>query len=152
MCLLRHNLVATEKAHPAVLHSVRWHGLPAIPSTDLICRADLSRSVGLARVMFPDPISELLERGHLIEPGKSERIRPVKPAIMVGAYRKCLHIIGLELADNSVLRAAVLDLDGNILRRVETLPAEERGAEVTAMVPNLMPQAIDPATAPPRYR
>lgn len=122
--------------------------LQTLHSTGPMSRADLSRTLGLTRVTVSDLISELLERGHVIELGQSERIRPGKPAIMVDVNRKGLQIIGLDLAENSVLRAAVLDLDGNILHRVETLAGEEKGEEVTALVLNLVTQAIDLATAP----
>ncbi|GAA1499027.1 ROK family transcriptional regulator [Paeniglutamicibacter kerguelensis] len=111
-------------------------------------RADLSRTLGLTRVTVSDLISELLERGHVIELGQSEEIRPGKPAIMVDLNRRGLQIIGLDLAENSVLRAAVLDLDGNILHRVETTTGDEKGQEVTQLVLDLATRAIGLATAP----
>ncbi len=122
--------------------------LQTLHSTGPMSRADLSRTLGLTRVTVSDLISELLERGHVVELGQSEKVRPGKPAIMVDVNRRGLQIIGLDLAENSVLRAAVLDLDGNILHRVETTTGDEKGEEVTALVLDLATRAIDLATAP----
>ena len=122
--------------------------LQTLHSTGPLSRADLSRTLGLTRVTVSDLVSELLERGHVIELGQSEKIRPGKPAIMVDLNRRGLQIVGLDLAENSVLRAAVMDLDGNILHRVETSTADEKGQEVTELVLDLATRAIALATAP----
>lgn len=113
-----------------------------------LSRADLSRTLGLTRVTVSGLVAELLERFHVVELGQSETVRPGKPAIMVDLNRHGFQIIGLDLAENSVLKAAVMDLDGNILHRTETVVGEETGEEVTALVLDLAARAIALATAP----
>ena len=110
-------------------------------------RAELSRTLGLTRVTVSDLVSELIERGHVVELGQSDEVRPGKPAILVDINRQGLQVIGMDLAENSVLRAAVLDLDGNILHRVEHELAEETGQEVIQQVLELASEAAERATA-----
>lgn len=113
-----------------------------------LSRAGLSRTLGLTRVTVSGLVAELLERARLVELGQSETIRPGKPAIMVDLNRHGLQIIVLDLAENPVLKAVVMDLDGKILQRVETVVGEEKGAEVTALVLDLAVRAVALATAP----
>ncbi|WP_257998360.1 ROK family transcriptional regulator [Zhihengliuella halotolerans] len=122
--------------------------LQTLHSAGPMSRADLSRALGLTRVTVSDLVSELLERSHVVELGQSEKVRPGKPAILVDVNRRGLQIIGLDLAENSVLRGAVLDLDGNILHRTETITSHEKGEEVTQLVLDLVRKTIDAATAP----
>lgn len=110
-------------------------------------RADLSRTLGLTRVTVSDLVSDLLERGHVVELGQSDEVRPGKPAILVDINRQGLQVIGMDLAENSVLRAAVLDLDGNILERVERNIASETGQDVVSHVLELASEAAGRATA-----
>ncbi|MCZ9882939.1 ROK family transcriptional regulator [Arthrobacter sp. B2a2-09] len=110
-------------------------------------RADLSRTLGLTRVTVSDLVSDLLERGHVVELGQSDEVRPGKPAILVDINRQGLQVIGMDLAENSVLRAAVLDLDGNILERVERTLSEETGQDVVNEVLALASEAKERATA-----
>lgn len=110
-------------------------------------RADLSRTLGLTRVTVSDLVSDLLERGHVVELGQSDEVRPGKPSILVDINRQGLQVIGMDLAENSVLRAAVLDLDGNILERVERTIASETGQDVVGQILELASETIGRATA-----
>lgn len=109
-------------------------------------RADLSRASGLTRVTVSDLITELMTRGHVIELGTSSISRPGKPSIQLDINRQGLQIIGVDLADSSVLRAAVMDLDGNVLTRVELETNDEKGEAASAQVLELTGKAIDAAT------
>ena len=114
----------TDRTSAATLPSDgRAHNLSLVRQTlhsaGAMSRAELSRTLGLTRVTVSDLVSDLLERGHVVELGQSDEVRPGKPAILVDINRRGLQVIGMDLAENSVLRAAVLDLDGNILERVE---------------------------------
>ncbi|NYD77586.1 ROK family transcriptional regulator [Arthrobacter cupressi] len=82
-------------------------------------RADLSRTLGLTRVTVSDLVSDLMDRGHVVELGQSGEVRPGKPAILVDINRQGLQVIGVDLSGETALRAAVLDLDGNILESIE---------------------------------
>ncbi|MGO4651344.1 ROK family protein [Arthrobacter sp. 2RAF22] len=142
----------TDRASAATLPSDgRAHNLSLVRQTlhsaGAMSRAELSRVLGLTRVTVSDLISDLLERGHVVELGQSDEVRPGKPAILVDINRRGLQVIGMDLAENSVLRAAVLDLDGNILERVERSISEETGPDVVNEVLELASEAVGRATA-----
>ncbi|MDQ0031643.1 ROK family transcriptional regulator [Arthrobacter bambusae] len=143
----------TDRTGAATLPSDgRAHNLSLVRQTlhsvGAMSRADLSRTLGLTRVTVSDLVSDLLERGHVVELGHSDEVRPGKPAILVDINRQGLQVIGMDLAENSVLRAAVLDLDGNILERVERSLSEETGRDVVTQVLELASEAVGRATAP----
>lgn len=142
----------TDRTGAATLPSDgRAHNLSLVRQTlhsaGAMSRADLSRTLGLTRVTVSDLVSDLLERGHVVELGQSDEIRPGKPSILVDINRQGLQVIGMDLAENSVLRAAVLDLDGNILERVERTIASETGQDVVGQILELASETIRRATA-----
>ncbi|WP_437771657.1 ROK family transcriptional regulator [Arthrobacter sp. KNU40] len=142
----------TDRTGAATLPSDgRAHNLSLVRQTlhsaGAMSRAELSRTLGLTRVTVSDLVSDLLERGHVVELGQSDEVRPGKPAILVDINRQGLQVIGMDLAENSVLRAAVLDLDGNILDRVERSLSEETGLDVVNQVLKLASEAVGRATA-----
>lgn len=142
----------TDRTGAATLPSDgRAHNLSLVRQTlhsaGAMSRAELSRTLGLTRVTVSDLVSDLLERGHVVELGQSDEVRPGKPAILVDINRQGLQVIGMDLAENSVLRAAVLDLDGNILDRVERSLSEETGLDVVNQVLELASEAVGRATA-----
>ncbi|BAS15666.1 putative xylose repressor [Arthrobacter sp. Hiyo8] len=142
----------TDRTSAATLPSDgRAHNLSLVRQTlhsaGAMSRAELSRVLGLTRVTVSDLVSDLLERGHVVELGQSDEVRPGKPAILVDINRRGLQVIGMDLAENSVLRAAVLDLDGNILERVERSISEETGPDVVNEVLELASEAVGRATA-----
>ncbi|UKA58444.1 ROK family transcriptional regulator [Arthrobacter sp. FW306-2-2C-D06B] len=142
----------TDRTGAATLPSDgRAHNLSLVRQTlhsaGAMSRAELSRTLGLTRVTVSDLVSDLLERGHVVELGHSDEVRPGKPAILVDINRQGLQVIGMDLAENSVLRAAVLDLDGNILERVERSLSEGSGEDVVNQVLELASEAVGRATA-----
>lgn len=142
----------TDRTSAATLPSDgRAHNLSLVRQTlhsaGAMSRAELSRALGLTRVTVSDLVSDLLERGHVVELGHSDEVRPGKPAILVDINRQGLQVIGVDLAENSVLRAAVLDLDGNILERVERSLSDETGLDVVNQVLELASEAVGRATA-----
>jgi predicted NBD/HSP70 family sugar kinase len=67
---------------------------------------------------------------------------------MLDINRSAFQIVGLDLSSVGTISGAVLDLDGQILSRVE-LPLEgSTGAEATAKVHDLVAQVVAKATAP----
>jgi predicted NBD/HSP70 family sugar kinase len=116
-------------------------------SSGPMSRADLARALGLTRVTVSDLVVDLMERGHVVELGQSEKGRPGKPAILVDLNRRGLQIIGMDLAENGMLRAAVLDLDGNIVNRLERSIGPETGDAVVRQVLALAADAVELATA-----
>lgn len=111
-------------------------------------RADLSRALGLTRVTVSDLVSDLIERGHVVEVGHSEQVRPGKRSILVDLNRRGLQIVGIDLAENSALRAAVLDLDGNILNELKRPIGGDTGEAVLQQVLRLATDSAALATAP----
>ncbi|TQN45574.1 putative NBD/HSP70 family sugar kinase [Humibacillus xanthopallidus] len=111
-------------------------------------RADLARRLGMSKVTVSDLVAELIESGHAVELGPSGQVRPGKPATLVDVNRTGLQAIGVDLAAHRVLRAAVLDLDGNILARAERPIGDDTGDAITQRVLELVDEIVSAATAP----
>jgi predicted NBD/HSP70 family sugar kinase len=112
-------------------------------------RADLARRLSITKVTVSDLVGELLERGQVVEVGQSDASRPGKPAMLVDVDRHGLQVVGLDLTGLQVLRAAVLDLDGTVLRRVERpLSGSAVGDDVVADVLALARDAVALASTP----
>ncbi|HET6668372.1 MAG TPA: ROK family transcriptional regulator [Intrasporangium sp.] len=131
--------------------------LQALYSAGAMSRADLARKLDLTKVTVSDLVAELLESGHAVELGPSDEVRPGKPATLVDVNRTGRQIIGLDLAEHQTLRAAVLDLDGQILARAERPVPDELGSKavdsiegdpVLEVVRDLTREVIGLATAP----
>jgi predicted NBD/HSP70 family sugar kinase len=113
-----------------------------------LSRADIARSTRLTRVTVSDLVAALIADNLVIETGQREGSRPGKPATLLDINRTAYQIIGLDLSDYSVLRGAVLDLDGTILKRVEVPRAHSTGTAATTRVIELAGRLIAAATAP----
>jgi len=122
--------------------------LQMLYSVGAMSRADLARRLGMSKVTVSDLVSELMDSGHAVELGPSEVVRPGKPGTLVDVNRTGLQAIGVDLAAHEVLRAAVLDLDGNILVRAERSIGDDSGQAVVDTVLDLVHEVIGAATAP----
>ncbi|MGN6751390.1 MAG: ROK family transcriptional regulator [Intrasporangium sp.] len=111
-------------------------------------RADLARATGLTRVTVSDLVAELLEVGTAVELGRADDVRPGKPATLVDVNRTGRQIVGLDLTAHEVLRAAVLDLDGQVLARAERPIDRSAGRVDVDLVLDLAREALALATAP----
>ena len=111
-------------------------------------RADIARLTRLTRVTVSDLVAELIAEDLIIEIGKREDSRPGKPATLLDINRGGLQIVGLDLSEYSVFRGAVLDLDGQILERVEAPLAGSTGADATAKVIALAETLVSRTTVP----
>ena len=136
---------------PASLPSdVRAHNralaLRTLHAAGSMSRADLSRAMGLTRVTISDLVTDLISRGHVVELGISSEVRPGKPATLIDINRHGLQIVGLDLTENTVLRAAVMDLDGTIVAQTKRLIANETGTELAELVVELAQAAVKLAT------
>lgn len=122
--------------------------LQVLHSTGPMSRADLSRALGLTRVTVSDLVAELIHRTHVIELGQTDAGRPGKRATLVDVNRRGLQILGMDLAEDAILRAAILDLDGNMVARTERRLVCETGDEILALVVEMARGAVELATAP----
>ncbi|HET7801327.1 MAG TPA: ROK family transcriptional regulator [Humibacillus xanthopallidus] len=122
--------------------------LQMLYSVGAMSRADLARRLGMSKVTVSDLVAELIESGHAVELGPSGQVRPGKPATLVDVNRTGLQAIGVDLAAHEVLRAAVLDLDGNILARAERPIGDDTGDAITQRVLELVDEIVSAATAP----
>jgi predicted NBD/HSP70 family sugar kinase len=122
--------------------------LQMLYSIGAMSRADLARRLGMSKVTVSDLVAELIESGHAVELGPSDQVRPGKPATLVDVNRTGLQAIGVDLAAHEVLRAAVLDLDGNILVRAERPIADDTGDAIVERVLELVHEVVAAATAP----
>jgi predicted NBD/HSP70 family sugar kinase len=111
-------------------------------------RADIARLTRLTRVTVSDLVAELIAEDLIIEIGKREDSRPGKPATLLDINRGGLQIVGLDLSEYSVFCGAVLDLDGQILQRVQAPLAGSTGADATAKVIALAEALVSRTTAP----
>ena len=71
-----------------------------------ISRADLARATGLTRVTISDLVAQLISDDLIVELGQREDARPGKPATLLDINRSGFQILGLDLSDHAVLRAA----------------------------------------------
>ncbi|MWB98790.1 ROK family transcriptional regulator [Agromyces seonyuensis] len=94
-------------------------------------RADLARETGLTRVTVSDLVAELIAEGLIVELGHREDARPGKPATLIDFARDAHRILAVDLSEHSLVRGAVVDVDGNVLERIE-LPLD--GATGDAVV------------------
>jgi predicted NBD/HSP70 family sugar kinase len=122
--------------------------LQMLYSVGAMSRAELARRLGMSKVTVSDLVAELIESGHAVELGPSDQVRPGKPATLVDVNRTGLQAIGVDLAAHEVLRAAVLDLDGNILARAERPIGDDAGEAITQRVLELVHEIVSAATAP----
>ena len=113
-----------------------------------VSRADIARLTRLTRVTVSDLVAELIAEDLIIELGKREDSRPGKPATLLDINRGGLQIVGLDLSEYSVFRGAVLNLDGQILERVEVQLAGSTGADATAKVIALAAALVSQTTVP----
>ncbi len=123
--------------------------LQALYTGGAMSRADLARRLQLTKVTVSDLVAALIERGQAVELGQSDVVRPGKPATLVDVNRTGLHVVGVDLTAHEVIRAAVLDLDGNVLHRCErALGGSSTGDDVLADVLALVTEAVGLATEP----
>ena len=130
----------------------REHNLSLILQTlsdqGALSRADLARATGLTRVTISELVAELISRSHVIETGQQAGKRPGKPSILVDLNRPGLRIIGVDLSGVVPFRAAIMDLDGTILK---SFSSPNRGATreaATTQLLELLDTALEQCDAP----
>jgi predicted NBD/HSP70 family sugar kinase len=89
-------------------------------------RAQLAREVGVTKVTMSGLVAELVAEGRVRDVGPAEQAGPGKPATLVDLDRSGLLTVAVDLSVPAHLRAAVVDITGEVLH------LEERAAAVDA--------------------
>ncbi|WP_283451267.1 ROK family transcriptional regulator [Cryobacterium sp. PH31-L1] len=113
-----------------------------------LSRADIARATGLTRVTVSDLIGELIDDTLVRELGRREDARPGKPATVLDINAAAFTIIGIDLSQPALFRGALLDLNGEILRRAETRSPDARGVVAVDAVLDLIAELAERSPSP----
>ncbi|HEY8527369.1 MAG TPA: ROK family transcriptional regulator [Acidimicrobiales bacterium] len=102
-----------------------------------LSRADLARETHLTRVTTSDLAAELLADGLIEELGTRTDQGVGKPATLLGIVRRSRVTITLDLSDDEVFRAALVDLSGAILDRRSSKREGRTGKEAVDLATEL---------------
>lgn len=102
-----------------------------------LSRADLARETHLTRVTTSDLASELLGDGLIEELGPRTDQGVGKPATLLGIVRRSRITVTLDLSDDEVFRAALVDLAGTVLDRRATKLEGRTGADAVDLATEL---------------
>ena len=91
-------------------------------------RAQLAREVGVTKVTMSDLVAELIAEGRVRDAGTAEQAGPGKPATLVDLDRAGLLTVAVDLSVPARLQAAVVDVTGEVLHRVERAGAADVGS------------------------
>lgn len=118
-------------------------------SGDPLSRADLARATDLTPATVSALVSELEQAGLVAEAGTRRDIAQVgKPPTMMQIRPGARNVVSLDLGDPETLRAAVLDLGGEVLARVDVPTESADGADAVGRVIELTARAIEEASSP----
>lgn len=137
-CFLSPAMMVRNKREPAdvrVSNRMMIFG-QLFPEHALSC-AQLARRTGLSRVAACKVVSEMLEKHWLMEAGIENPLRRGKKGTLISVDRQYWQIIAVDLSMPLMMQGAVLDLQGNIVYRIEqqvTVLQELKPETVIAMV------------------
>jgi len=100
-------------------------------------RADLARQSGLTPTTVSAVTAELIADGLINEVGRKASTSAGKPATLLGVEPDGRHIIALDLSDDDVIEAAVVNLAGKIVERRSHARHGETGKKAAAAVVKL---------------
>jgi predicted NBD/HSP70 family sugar kinase len=100
-------------------------------------RADLARQSGLTPTTVSAVTADLIADGLIGEVGRKATIGAGKPATLLGVEPDGRHIIVLDLSDDDVIEAAVVNLAGKIVDRRSHPRRGETGKKAAAAVVRL---------------
>ena len=110
-------------------------------------RADLARQTGLTPATVSDLVADLLEEGLAEELGRGPA-KVGKPSTLLKLNEKSRSIIAVDLSDSSILKAAVMDLEGEVLHRVHREFRGVTGENAVALTEQAITEAISLAPGP----
>ena len=111
-----------------------------------ISRADVARATGLTRTTVSDVVEQLLGVGLAEEIGLGQSTGGKAP-ILLRVPDEARHLVGIEVGDTQ-LTGAIVNLRGELLRRVE-VPLDGRDGEMAlARLDGLIDELVQPGNAP----
>jgi glucokinase-like ROK family protein len=111
-----------------------------------VSRAEVARLTGLTRTTVSDVVDGLLEAGIVEELGPGQSTGGKAP-ILLRVPDDARHLVGIEVGD-SLLTGAIVNLRGEVRRRVE-VPLDGRDGEMAlARLDELIGALVEPAAAP----
>ncbi|MFW6116278.1 MAG: ROK family transcriptional regulator [bacterium] len=134
----------------ATRKQIRMHNtrlvLKTIYNRGQISRADIARETDLTRPTVSDVVSDLLEIGLVEEVGYGPSTGG-KPPIWLSVADDSRHLIGIDLA-SGVFRGAVVNLRGEIQRRVNLPLRGQEGEDALALVYELIDDLVAATDSP----
>lgn len=109
-------------------------------------RADLARMTGLAPATVSALVADLLDEGLAEELGRGPA-KVGKPSQLLGLNARSRNIVCVDLSGSSVLRAAVTDMSGGIIHRIEQPFGGVTGERAVVMTEEVIAEAISVAPA-----
>jgi len=100
-------------------------------------RADLARLSGLTPTTVSAVTGELIADGLIGEVGRKASAGAGKPATLLAVEPDGRHIIALDLSDDDVIQAAVINLAGKVVERRSQQRNGETGKQATATIVRL---------------
>ncbi len=100
-------------------------------------RADLARYSGLTATTVSAVTAELIADGLIAEVGRKASTTAGKPATLLGVEPDARHVVALDLSDDDVIEAAVVNLTGKIVARHSRARNGETGKKAAAAVVRL---------------
>ena len=139
--------VETKTGHQDTRNANRRLVLQALLRSDGHSRADLTRMTGLAPATVSALVSGLLDEGLAEELGRGP-VKVGKPSRLLGLNAGARSIVCVDVGDSSVLRAAAVDLAGEVLYRVERRFGGVTGEAAVVMTEEAVATAMASAPAP----
>lgn len=147
----------TSPTPPRVLHSTAVlpaHGrrqnlslvLQSLRRLGPMSRAQLAREVGVTKVTMSDLVAELIAEGRVRDVGLAETSGPGKPATLVDLDPAGLVTVAVDLSIPARLQAAVVDVSGGVLHRLERDAAKD-AASGTGVDPAVVVELVHEAVA-----
>ena len=97
-------------------------------------RADLARQSGLTPTTVSAVTAELIADGLISEVGRKASTSAGKPATLLGVEPDGRHVIALDLSDDDVIEAAVVNLAGKMVARHSRARTGETGKKAIATI------------------
>jgi predicted NBD/HSP70 family sugar kinase len=111
--------------------------LQALLSDGPQSRADLARVSGLTPTTVSAVTAELITEGLIEEVGRKPTSSAGKPATLLAVDPDGRHVIALDLSDDEVIQAAVVNLTGKIVTRRSIQRKGQTGSRATASIVHL---------------